>query len=132
MADYQFLVDTVISISYNPLMPIKAKWIPFKKEVIEALSLTESGVYEIGKARGNVVLYIGKSDKSLRSRLLNHKEKVAFTACTHFRKRKTSPQEAIRAEDRLLSEFKKTHGRYPELNKIKSPKQDSLGRWLWG
>lgn len=112
-------------------MPIKAKWIPFTKEVIEALSMTEKGVYEIGKARGNVVLYIGKSGDSIRSRLLTHKQKVDFTICTHFRKRKTSSQEAVRAEDRLLSEFKKKHGRYPKLNKNKPPKQDSLGKWLW-
>ena len=113
-------------------MPIKAKWYPFKKEYIEILPLTESGVYEIGKARGNVVLYIGKSDKSIRSRLLNHKEKVAFTACTHFRKRKTSPGEAGKAEDRLLSEFKKKYGKYPELNKNKPPKQDWLDKYIWG
>lgn len=131
MLIYQVVVDTVISISYNPHMPIKAKCVPFKKELIEALSLAESGVYEIGKARGDVVLYIGKSDKSIRSRLLDHKEKTAFTVCTHFRKRKTSPQEAVRAEDRLLLEFKKKHGKYPELNKNKPPKQDSLvKRWL--
>ena len=107
-------------------MSIKAKWVPFKKEIIENLSLTESGVYEIGRARSNVVLYIGKSDKSIRSRLLNHKEKTAFATCTHFRKRKTSPEDATGAEDRLLSEFKKRYGKYPELNKYKSPKQDSL------
>ena len=45
-------------------MPIKTKWMPFKIPIIEALSIRESGVYEIGKARGNKVLYIGKSDKS--------------------------------------------------------------------
>jgi hypothetical protein len=112
-------------------VPIKAKWIPFKKEIIEALSLSESGVYEIGKLKGDVILYIGKSDKSIRSRLLEHREKVAFVNCTHFRKRKTSPQEATKAENKLLSDFKKKHGEYPELNKIKSPKQDSLTkRWL--
>ena len=117
-------------------MPIKAKWTPFTKEVIEALSMTETGVYEIGKQKGDVVLYIGKSDKSIRSRLLNHKEKTAFATCTHFRKRKTSPEDATRAENRLLSEFEKKYGRLPELNKYKSPKQDSLynslSRWFKG
>ena len=113
-------------------MPIKAKWIPFKKEVIEALAMNESGVYEIGKARGNSVLYIGKSDKSIRSRLLNHKEKLAFKDCTHFRKRKTASDEAAKAEERLLSQYKKLHGKYPKLNKIKPPGQDWLHKLLWG
>jgi len=107
-------------------MPIKAKWIPFQKEIIEALSLGEAGVYEIGRARGNVVLYIGKSDKSMRSRLLNHKEKVAFATCTHFRKRKTQPDDAARAERKLLADFHKTHGEYPKLNKIKPPRRPSF------
>jgi len=111
-------------------MPIKAKWVPFKKEVIEALSTTETGVYEIGRARGNTVMYIGKSDKSIRSRLLGHKGKVAFTTCTHFRKRRTRPEDATKAEARLLSAFKKTHGRYPELNKNKPPQERSLARRL--
>jgi len=113
-------------------MPIKAKWIPFNKEIIEALSLSEAGVYEIGKARGNVVLYIGKSDKSIRSRLLNHKEKLAFKDCTHFRKRKTTSDGAAKAEERLLSEYKKSHGKYPKLNKNKPPGQDWLTKLLWG
>lgn len=113
-------------------MPIKAKWIPFKKEIIEALSLSEAGVYEIGKARGNVVLYIGKSDKSIRSRLLTHKKEVPFTICTHFRKRKTHPDDAAKAEEKLLAEYKKKHGKYPKLNKNKPPGQDWLTKLLWG
>ena len=102
-------------------MPIKAKWIPFTRTYIEALALQESGVYEVGRQLGNVVLYIGKSDTSVRSRLLDHKEKTRFRACTHFRKRRTSPDTATKAEDKLLSEHKKRYGKYPPLNKIKSP-----------
>jgi hypothetical protein len=113
-------------------MPIKAKWVPFKKEVIEALSMTEAGVYEIGRARGDVVSYIGKSDKSIRSRLLSHKERVSFATCTHFRKRTTKPDDAAKAETKLLSDFKKRHGRYPELNKNKPPEKDWLQKLLWG
>ena len=101
-------------------MPIKAKWIPFKKDIIEALSMNESGVYEIGKARGDVVLYIGKSDASVRSRLLTHTGETKFIGCTHFRKRKTSPDDAGKAEDRLLESYRKMYGKYPPLNKIKS------------
>ena len=114
-------------------MPIKAKWILFRKEIIEALSTTETGVYEIGRARGNAVLYIGKSDKSIRSRLLNHKEKVAFKDCTHFRKRKTTADGAAKAEERLLSEYRKRHGKYPKLNKNKPPKErDFVTKLLFG
>jgi len=102
-------------------MPIKAKWIEFKKEIIENLALKESGVYEIGKAKGDVVLYIGKSDTSIRSRLLLHKGKTDFTICTHFRKRKTDPDDAAKAEDKLLTIYEKQYGKRPLLNKIKSP-----------
>jgi hypothetical protein len=114
-------------------MPIKAKWVPFKKEIIEALSMIETGVYEIGRARGNVVLYIRKSDKSIRSRLLSHKERAAFATCIHFRKRKTKPEDAAKAEARLLSDFKKRHRRYPELNKTKpSEERDFVKKLLLG
>lgn len=113
-------------------MPIKAKWVPFEENVIEALALREAGVYEIGKARGNAVLYIGKSDKSIRQRLLEHKGKTAFAECTHFRKRKTQPANAASAETKLLSEYKKRHGRYPKLNKNKPPREDSVFKFLFG
>jgi len=99
-------------------MPIKAKWIPFTHVVVEALSIGEAGVYEIGKARGNIVLYIGKSDASIRDRLRTHKKETKFRGCTHFRKRRTSPDDAKSAEDRLLSAYKKLHGdKLPPLNK---------------
>lgn len=114
-------------------MPIKAKWILFRKEIIEALSTTETGVYEIGRARGNAVLYIGRSDKSIRSRLLSHKEKIAFAECTHFRKRKTQSEDAAKAETKLLCDFKKKHGRYPKLNKNKPPEErDFVTKLLFG
>ena len=105
-------------------MPIKAKWIPFKKEIIEALAMKESGVYEIGKMRGDTVLYIGMSDTSIRSRLLTHTGETKFIGCTHFRKRKTRPDDAGIAEGRLLEEYKKNNGKYPPLNKNKSGKGD--------
>ncbi len=111
-------------------MPIKAKWTPFKKVVIEALSLNESGVYEIGKARGNVVLYIGKTDKAIRSRLLEHKEKTKFVPCTHFRKRRTSPDDADKAERILMDNFRKLHnGNPPKLNKQKPTMRNYNPYW---
>jgi hypothetical protein len=112
-------------------MPIKSKWIQFSKHLIEALAIEEPGVYEIGKARGNVVLYIGKSETSIRSRLLYHKRLVAFRECTHFRKRRSTRQAAPRAEEILLSEYRKRHGKYPKLNKNKPPGEDWLTRYYW-
>ena len=100
-------------------MPIKAKWIPFKKEIVEALAMKESGVYEIGKMQGDIVLYIGMSDTSIRSRLLTHTGETKFIGCTHFRKR-TINSDAGRAEDNLLEGYKKKNGKYPPLNKNKS------------
>ena len=63
-------------------MPIRSKWIPFKLKDIQALPLNQSGVYEIGKSDGDLVLYIGKSETCIRSRLLTHKEKSKFKNCT--------------------------------------------------
>ncbi|MBI4330292.1 MAG: hypothetical protein HY673_03295 [Chloroflexi bacterium] len=108
-------------------MPIKAEWIPFTDAVIQdALSLKESGVYEIGKKKGDMVMYIGKSDTSIRQRLLNHKEKTRFSTCTHFRKRKTPSDEAANAEARLLADYRKSHaGKNPPLNTQKPKVNDS-------
>ena len=101
-------------------MPIKSKWTPFTKVVIDVLPMNEAGVYELGKTKGDLVLYIGKSDTSIRSRLLDHKEKSKFKICTHFRKRRTDPNDAIEAEKRLLLAHKKQFGKLPLLNKIMS------------
>ena len=98
-------------------MPIKAPWVGFKKEIIGALALEESGVYELGYKKSDEVVYIGKSEDSIRSRLLDHKEKAKFVGVTHFRKRKTSPEEAPNTERKLLLEHKKRHGKLPRFNK---------------
>jgi hypothetical protein len=111
-------------------MPIKAKWIEFKQENIELIHPNETGVYECGYARGARVVYIGSG--SIRARLLSHKQKAKFLGVTHFRKRKTSLSEARRAEEKLLSEFKRKHGKLPKFNKGKPSKQDLLERWFWG
>jgi len=100
-------------------MPIKADWIDFKVESIRILPTDLIGVYECGRKRGNKVLYIGKG--VIRARLLDHVEKKKFLdVVTHFRKRKTHPDDALKAEDKLLEEYKKKYGKYPLLNKIKS------------
>ena len=98
-------------------MPIKAPWVEFKKEIIEALAVRESGVYELGYKKSDKVVYIGKSDDSIRSRLLDHKSRARFVRVTHFRKRKTSPEEAPTAERKLLQAYKKQHSKLPRFNK---------------
>ena len=109
-------------------MPIKAEWVECKIENIKSLALKESGVYEVGKKRGNVVLYIGMSDTSVRNRLLDHKEKAKFLPCTHFRIRRTLPRDAENAEKRLMDSFCKSHnGNRPELN-IQKPTMKNSSR----
>lgn len=109
-------------------MPIKADWIEFKLENIKTLALNESGVYEVGKQKGNMVLYIGKSDTSIRGRLLDHKEKTKFQICTHFRIRRTAPEDAEGAEGRLMDSFCKAHeGKRPKLN-IQKPTAKNTSR----
>jgi hypothetical protein len=83
-------------------MPIRGRWIPFRMPEIRALPLNQTGVYEIGKAVGDKVLYIGKSNRCIRSRLLMHKEKTKFRVCTHFRKQQTPPDDARITEGKLL------------------------------
>jgi hypothetical protein len=99
---------------------------------VKSLSLTESGVYELGYKKTNEVIYIGKSETSIRARLLDHIEKKKFSGITHFRKRRTSPQEAPRAEKRLLIGFVKKYGKRPKLNKIIPSERDWLDKYIWG
>lgn len=101
-------------------MPLKTKWMPFTIETIRVLPLRQSGVYEIGKATGNIVRYIGKSDSCIRSRILTHKGETRFRGCTHFRKSQTHPDDAQLREYRLLETYRRKYGKYPPLNKIKS------------
>lgn len=124
------VIDTPIASLYNFPMPIKAKWIEFKKANIELISPSETGVYECGHARGDRVVYIGQG--LIRERLLSHKEKTKFIGVTHFRKRKASSSEAPRAEKRLLLDFVKKYGKLPKLNTNMPSKQDWLEKYLWG
>jgi hypothetical protein len=100
-------------------MPIKAEWSDFTDSNIKYLSLDDAGVYEIGKKVGNVVLYIGKSNSSIRSRLKLRKKETAFSKCTHFRFRRTKDADA--AEKRLMDAYKKKFGKRPPLNQIDAP-----------
>jgi len=102
-------------------VPIRNKWMPFTKLVIQDLPMRESGVYEVGKEQDDIVLYIGHSSSSMRSRLLIHKEKVDFLKCTHFRKRKTDPNDSSKIEKQLIKQYLRQYGIKPPINKIMSP-----------
>ena len=105
-------------------MPLRTKWIPFTLPEIRALKPSVSGVYEIGKAEGDTVRYIGKSASCIRSRILTHKGETRFRGCTHFRTSKTHPEDARITEGRLLNAYKRKNGKLPPLNKNKSPKDE--------
>jgi len=105
-------------------MPIRNKWIPFKLKYIRALPLNQSGVYEIGKADGDIVLYIGKSASCIRSRVLTHKGETKFKGCTHFRTSKTHSDDARIIEGKLLEAYKRKNSIYPPINKYRSPRDE--------
>lgn len=79
--------------------------------------MQESGVYELGYKKSDKVVYIGRSASSIRSRLIDHKEKADFVGVTHFRKRRTSPEKVSAAEVKLLQAYKKQYGERPLFNK---------------
>ncbi len=103
-------------------MPIKADWKLFDLPTCR-MCPEDSGVYELGYATNGIVVYIGKSNSSLKSRLMKHIERKDFTDVTHFRFRKT--EEARRAEYRLLSEYRKRHGKLPKYNKTMPSNPDN-------
>ncbi len=109
-------------------MPIRNKWWPFTDTgVLKAPE--EAGAYELGDVNG-VVVYIGKSDNSIRSRLLNHRKRKHFMKVKHFRyKRVEYAQDAVELEAQLFSAFKKAHnGRQPRLQE----RGPTKGRGWWG
>lgn len=116
------MIDTVIALSYNATMPIKAKWHPFKDNVVD-LAPEKSGVYELGY--GETVVYIGSAETSIQSRLRSHKKMKKFMKVTQFRFRKTVSKDACSTEAKLCKDFMKTHkgslprlqGRAPKIQK---------------
>ncbi len=104
-------------------MPIKAIWRPFTLETID-LAPKEAGVYELGYKSNSLVVYIGSSKTSIRSRLLWHTQRKAFDGITHFRFRKTDSDTATKAERKLCIEYAKKHGKKPKLNKNIPPNDD--------
>lgn len=103
-------------------MPIKAEWKPFNLTICR-MCPEKAGVYEIGYAANGMVVYVGKSNSSLKSRLMKHIERKDFIDVTHFRYRLT--EQARHAEYRLLSEYKKKYSKLPKHNKSMPPNPDN-------
>ncbi|MBI4266798.1 MAG: hypothetical protein HY668_00320 [Chloroflexi bacterium] len=102
-------------------MPLRTKWSPFNLQTIKAMKQGISGVYEVGKATGDEVRYIGKSERCIRSRLRTHKGETLFRGCTHFRISRTNSDDAQRTEKKLQKTFIRKYGILPPINKILSP-----------
>ena len=111
-------------------MPIGAKWYPFKDDNVE-LAPRQSGAYELGYR--DTVVYIGSSTSSIQSRLHEHRKQKRFMKVTHFRFRKTKPDEARASEIKLCKEFEKENGKRPRLQKV-TLKEDksSIDKYYWG
>ena len=104
-------------------MPIKADWYSFDNV---KLAPEASGVYELGYKSNGSVVYIGSSESSVRSRLVKHIERKDFIGVTHFRFRKTPPDNARPAERKLCLEYQKKHGKLPKYNKNIPPDNDQF------
>ena len=106
-------------------MPIKAKWRPFKDEVVELVP-TKPGVYELGY--GEIVVYIGSSDNSLQSRLRSHRKRKTFMKVTHFRFKELEwSTDARDLEKKLCEEFRqKNKGELPRLQERAPTKKSSI------
>jgi hypothetical protein len=125
-------IDTPAISLYNPSMPLTGKWYPFKDNVVD-LAPEQSGAYELGYK--DVVVYIGSSESSIRSRLCEHRKAKRFSRVTDFRFRKTSPYEARALETKLCVEFVKRNGKRPRLQKRCCQEAESLisvSRLLYG
>lgn len=111
-------------------MPIRAKWQPFKDEVVE-LAPKEPGAYELGYR--DVVVYIGSSESSIQSRLRQHRKRKTFMKVTHFRFQRTSSHEAHALENKVCVEFVKKNGEPPRLQERMPKEAKSLAkRFLYG
>lgn len=97
-------------------MPIKARWYSFNDA---NLAPAEAGVYEVGYASNGMVVYIGKSGTSIKSRLVLHTKRKDLGDATHFRFRKVRDAEA--AERKLILEYVKKYDRRPRFNKNLPP-----------
>ena len=87
----------------------------------------KAGAYEL-LYKGTVV-YIGSSERSIRSRIWLHRKNKHFMKVTHFRHRKVEwEQDAIELEAKLCKTFKKANGDRPRLQQ-RTPTNRSIFDW---
>ena len=100
-----------------------SKWYAFKDEQVD-MSPKKPGAYQL--AYKDTIVYIGKADTSIRSRLYEHRKRKTFMKVTHFRFREVEwASEARELERKLCEAFqKKNHGKLPRLMKNKPPKEE--------
>ena len=107
------------------------KWRPFTESETKNTPACK-GVYQICDARHEVV-YIGSSEKSIRSRLITHKAKAKFIPAKWFRFMRVGEDRlwttAEHIERSLCKKFYKEHGRLP-LFQERSPKNIDDLDWL--
>ena len=101
-------------------MPIRGKWYPFRADII-GLIPQEPGAYELGF--NGIVVYIGSSDNSIRSRIHSHTKRKTFMKVTHFRYKVLEwASDARELETKLCEDFKKKNkGTLPRLQQ-RAPK----------
>ena len=108
-----------------------SRWQPFTKVETEKAP-TCKGVYQICDAKGEIV-YIGSSEKSIRSRLVSHKAKAKFIRAKMFRFMRVGEDRlwttAKHIERSYCKAFYKKHGRLPRYQE-RAPKNISLLDWL--
>jgi len=92
------------------------KWYPFKDDSVD-LAPETTGIYELGYNK--VIVYIGKAETSIKSRLCEHRKRKTFMKVTQFRfKILTWKSDAAPEEKRLKEDFKKkNNGNLPRLQK---------------
>lgn len=106
-------------------MPIHNKWWSFT-DVGILKAPEEAGAYELGDVNG-VVVYIGGSESSIRSRLRLHRQRKTFMKVKYFRyKRVEWADDAKELEAQLCTAFKKAHkGNRPRLQQ-RSPTKSGM------
>ncbi len=109
-------------------MPIGAKWHSFKEST--DLAPERPGAYELGDVK-QIVVYIGKSDTSIKSRLSSHRKMKRFMKVRYFRfKCVEYTEDARKLEHILISAFKKqNNGKLPRLNKRTPPTRKTSFLW---
>jgi len=95
-------------------MGMTGKKIPFTESNVNG-SPDKPGVYLLFD--GDVLIYIGQSEESIRDRLQSHlagNDGPCTQGATHYMRETCS--DPVAREEELLREFKRQHGRLPRCN----------------